>query len=79
MFRVAKLSRILRLGALIRNLNIPQELKALLNLAKLTFYYYMIIHVIGCSLYAVVLLNKDEIDQFGKRKNWIPPFHWVNY
>lgn len=62
MFRVFKLSRILRLGALIRNLNINKELKAFLNLAKLTFYYYMLIHVLGCGLYAVVLMNKDEVD-----------------
>lgn len=79
MFRAFKLSRIFRLGALIRNLNIPKEIKALLNLAKLTFFYYMLIHICGCGLYAVVWINKDSVDERGMSTKWVPPVDNYDY
>ena len=39
----------------------------------------MLIHVLGCGLYAVVILSKDKVDQFGNSLQWYPPLHWVNY
>jgi hypothetical protein len=47
-------------------MNIPEDVKAILNLLKLTFYLYLIIHVIGCSWYIVTYANKDKVDADGR-------------
>lgn len=65
-FGIFKMSRILRLGSIIGKLNIPEDVKAMLNLFKLTFYLYLVIHVIGCSWYIVTSVNKDKVDADGR-------------
>jgi hypothetical protein len=37
-FGIFKMIRILRIGAMIMKLNVPEETKAILNLSKLVFY-----------------------------------------
>ena len=60
-------------------MNIPEDVKAILNLLKLTFYLYLIIHVIGCSWYIVTYANKDKVDADGRSLQWYPPLEWINY
>jgi hypothetical protein len=64
-FGIFKLSRVLRLGNMISKMNVPEEVKALMNLGKLTFYLYMFMHVLGCAFYMVIVLNKDTVDKDG--------------
>lgn len=50
---------------MISKMNVPEEVKALMNLGKLTFYLYMFMHVLGCAFYMVIVLNKDTVDKDG--------------
>ena len=78
-FGFFKMSRILRLGGVIRKMNIPDDLKAAMNMAKLTFYLYLMIHILGCGWYFVTFQNKDSFDESGRSLQWYPTFAWLNY
>ena len=52
-----KLSRILRLGGLISRLNVPEEIKAILNLLKLTLYLFIYLHILGCTWWGIISIN----------------------
>jgi len=59
LFGFFKMVRIFRLGGMISRLNVPADLKALLNLFKFTFYLCLYNHVIGCIWFSVVSINAD--------------------
>merc|ERR1712166_1553592 len=61
-FGIFKMVRIMRLGGIIARLNVPEDVKALLNLLKFTFYLWLLVHVLGCSWYIVISINKDNVD-----------------
>jgi len=84
LFGLFKIVRVLRLNAFIRNLPISAENKSLVNLAKLTFYMALWLHIIGCFLWVWVGVNKDVVrprptDGEEIAMMWYPPLDWVNY
>lgn len=62
-----KLARVLRLSRLITHLNIRNELKISLKLAKLIFFLVLYLHCVGCIWFYIV--KKDE--------NWVPPIDYM--
>jgi len=44
LFGIFKVVRILRLGTMITKMNVPENIKALLNLIKLIFYLCLLLH-----------------------------------
>ena len=61
-FGFFKMFRILRLGTLITKMNVPEHIKAIMNLMKLVFYLCLGVHIIGCFWFFVISINKDTID-----------------
>jgi hypothetical protein len=78
-FAIFKVARIFRLSSVIKNSTLPEELKALLNLIKLTFYLYLLMHIMGCGWYMLTFSNKDLFDSDGRSLKWYPPSDWSNY
>jgi hypothetical protein len=77
-FGIFKMVRIMRLGGIIARLNVPEDMKALLNLIKFTFYLWLLVHVLGCSWYMAISINKDNYDEEGRSKRWYSPTDWMN-
>ena len=77
-FGIFKMVRIMRLGGIIARLNVPEDVKALLNLLKFTFYLWLLVHVLGCSWYIVISINKDNVDESGRSLRWYSPTDWMN-
>lgn len=77
-FGIFKMVRIMRLGGIIARLNVPEDVKALLNLLKFTFYLWLLVHVLGCSWYIVISINKDNFDESGRSLRWYSPTDWMN-
>uniref|UniRef100_A0A7S3K652 Cyclic nucleotide-binding domain-containing protein n=1 Tax=Euplotes crassus TaxID=5936 RepID=A0A7S3K652_EUPCR len=67
LFGILKLVRIARLSKIISYLNVKEDVKLVLKLAKLIFFLLMYLHLLGCSWYFVVKHDKD----------WIPPLDYV--
>ena len=78
-FGIFKMIRILRLGAIISRSILPEETKALLNLAKLVFYLLLILHLLACGWYFACHINALRTDLEGYDVTWIPPLDWLNY
>ena len=70
----------MRLGTLITKMNVPEHVKALLNLSKLCFYLCLGVHIIGCSWFLVCNINAESIDpDNGNSLQWYPPTYWLDY
>ena len=78
-FGALKMTRVFRVSAIIGKLNIPEGLKALLNLIKLTLYLTLWLHSLGCFLYLIVLIHKYDVDEDGVALQWYPPLDFVNF
>ena len=80
LFGFFKMFRIMRLGTLITKMNVPEHVKALMNLTKLCFYLCLGVHVIGCGWFFVCSINKDITNpKTGKSMQWYPPTYWLDY
>jgi len=62
-----KMSRIFRVGGLIKRMNMPEDLKAALNLGKFTFYLCLFLHCLACCWYVICDVNKDTVDENGRK------------
>ena len=78
-FGIFKVVRILRLGAMITAMNVPEDVKALLNLIKLIFYLCLFLHVLGCVWFYVCRLSFNQVDDLGLLLTWYPPTDWLWY
>ena len=67
LFGILKLIRILRISSVIMNLNLSQELKALLKILNLMFNMIIYIHLMACIWYKVVTINEE----------WIPNMDFI--
>jgi hypothetical protein len=73
-FGFFKMFRILRLGTLITKMNVPEHIKAIMNLMKLVFYLCLGVHIVGCVWFFVISINKDTVDpKTGRSMQWYPP------
>jgi hypothetical protein len=55
LFGLLKLVRVLRLNRIITYLNVKEDLKLGLKLAKLIFFLVMYLHCLGCLWYIAVM------------------------
>lgn len=62
-----KLTRLGRISIIISRLSINETYKAMLKIVQLTFYLYLVNHILGCIWFWIVNQNKL----------WAPPFDWV--
>ena len=60
-FGILKLFRVTRLGRIIAYLNVKEDTKVILKLAKLVFFLIMYIHLVGCCWYWIVSQEKEWI------------------
>lgn len=67
LFGILKLTRVLRLSKLIAFMNVREDIKVNLKLAKLVFFLIMYLHVLGCAWWYIVRGDK----------NWLPPTDYV--
>jgi hypothetical protein len=66
-FSLLKLTRVLRLNRIIAIMNIDNEIKLSLKLAKLIFFCSMYLHCLACAWYYIA----------ERSKNWMPPLDYV--
>lgn len=78
-FGIFKIVRVFRLSRLIMKLNTHKEIKAMISMIKLTFYLFLLIHMLTCAWYANCLRHVDVIDETGRNLKWYPPTDWINY
>jgi hypothetical protein len=78
-FGFLKMLRVFRLSFLIKRLNVRPDIKNFYLLAKVSFYLFLWLHVQGCFLWAVVVINKDVIDDYLTPMQWYPPLDWINF
>ena len=57
MFRLLKMVRVSRLTTFIKKLNLPEQLKALIDLSVLTFYLCIWLHIQACLWFSIVNYN----------------------
>lgn len=62
-----KLTRLSRISTIISRLNVNEQLKAIIKIGQLTFYLYLVIHVLGCIWFYIVRQNKE----------WLPPYDFI--
>jgi hypothetical protein len=67
LFGILKLIRILRISSVIMNLNLSQELKALLKILNLMFNMIIYIHLMACIWYYFVSIHEE----------WIPNMDFI--
>lgn len=67
MFGLLKLTRLSRISTIISRLNFNEQIKALIKMAQLTFYLYLVIHINACVLFWVVRQSEK----------WFPPFDFI--
>jgi hypothetical protein len=67
LFSLLKLARVLRLGRIITYLNLKDDIKMSLKLAKLFFFLIIYLHCFGCVWFFFVKQDKK----------WIPPLDYV--
>ena len=79
LFGIFKTVRVFRLSGFIMKLNTHKNIKAIMTMFKLTFYLFLLIHMLACAWYANCLENIDVIDQTGRAMKWYPPLDWINY
>jgi len=79
-FKCFKIIRIFRVKSIIAQLNVPDGVKAVINLFKLIFFLFLWIHSIACLWWNVI--NIHHLDVFEERDGlsaqWFPPLDWVN-
>lgn len=75
LFGLFKMIRVFRMGGMINRLNIPEKIKASLNLIKLVFYILLFLHVTACCLF-IACHNSFKSNS---EVLWYAPLHWVNY
>jgi len=68
MLGMLKLIRVFRIGTIIQNMKIDEEIKALLKILQLTLYLCIYLHNVGCLWFYVV----DWSDE------WIPPLNYID-
>ena len=78
-FGIFKLIRVSRLSRMISKMNIPKDVKAIVTIVKLTFYLFLLIHMMACAWYNVCILHSGDIDEHGNATKWYPPLDWINY
>ena len=91
LFGLLKLTRVLRLSRIIAYMNVRQDVKVTLKLAKLVFFLVMYLHVLGCSWWYIVRdgqewmppldyvwVETDIYEQTVWRKYWMSLYHSVN-
>ena len=66
-FGMLKVIRVFRLNKLITKLNVSEDRKMTMKLAKLIFFIILYIHCVGCSWWYLV-----DVDQI-----WIPPLDFM--
>ena len=71
--------RIMRLGMMIKKMNVPEDVKALFNLFKLCFYLVLGVHIVGCTWFMVCHINEEKIAPDGHSLQWYPPIYWLDY
>ena len=57
MFKLLKMVRVRRLTIFIKKLNLPEQLKALIDLAVVTFYLCIWLHIQACLWFSIVNYN----------------------
>ena len=62
-----KLTRLRRISTIIARLNVNEQIKALIKMAQLTFYLFLVIHIVGCIWFWVAKQNEE----------WIPPYDFI--
>jgi hypothetical protein len=67
-----KIVRIKRISTFINQMNLPEDIKALVTFIKLIFYLIVLLNLQACVWYSVTSLNQVE-------KPWYPPNEWINY
>lgn len=74
------MTRILKLGAIIKRANLGKNEKALLNMLKLLFYLFFILHTFACFWYSAVTEHfSDDAELDFPDEPWYAPLSWVNY
>jgi hypothetical protein len=61
-FGLFKIFRLSRLSRMVAALNLPKDVKSLIQVCKLVFYLVIYIHISGCFLIWLVNKNKGRID-----------------
>jgi len=76
LFGLFKITRVIRLGKIISQLNLPKDIKAFFILVKLTVYLLLWFHSMACGWYMIVYQHKYSFVD-GVPMKWIPPldFH----
>jgi len=67
MLGLLKMTRLSRISTIISRLRLKEHIKALIKIAQLTFYLFLVIHIVGCLWFWLVR----------QEKKWIPPFDFI--
>lgn len=67
LFGLLKITRLARISVIISRLSVNEQAKAILKMIQLTFYLFMVFHVLGCLHFWIVK----------QREEWVPPCDWI--
>ena len=60
-------------------LNVPEHVKAMINLVKLVFFLFLWLHLLACIWWVTIVINKDSYFEGTTTPSmWYAPFDWVN-
>ena len=74
-----KMFRVQRLAQFINHLQVSPLLKTFFKMLKIIFYLFLLLHILGCFMWLVVKIRKNEVDYDGRSLRYIPPLDWVDY
>lgn len=59
--------------------NVPEEVKASLNLFKLIFYLVLFMHLVCCGWHMCCKIHMNKLSEDGISLQWYTPTNWLNY
>jgi hypothetical protein len=74
-----KMLRVVRLTQYIRNMKVAPSMKTFFKLLKLVLFLFLYVHVVGCFMWYVIKIKKDDLDYDGRPLFYIPPLNYVSY
>ena len=88
--RFLKMTRIFRLNSFIKRANIGTQEKAILNMLKLFFQLFLILHCFACLWYKAIMFEHEYLHEehplqnsdgsaYDEESVWIAPLFWLNY
>ena len=76
---MTRVARVFRISTILKRLKVSKYTKAQIILMKFVFFLVFWFHLQSCIWWAVILRNKDLLNEYGESDSWLPPLDFLDH